>query len=137
MDVLTKKQRSFNMSRIKSENTKPEVLIKKFLRDLKIPFKANCSQLPGKPDIFIPSLSLVIQINGCFWHGHKNCRYFVMPSSNVDFWRKKIESNINRDQKNNRELRRSGFKICTIWECEIKNGKFLDKLFRYFRYVQD
>ena len=128
MDVLTKKQRSFNMSRIKSENTKPEVLIQNILKDLKIPFKCNVSTLPGKPDIYIPSFNQVIQINGCFWHGHKNCRFFVTPKSNTDFWEIKINSNINRDRAMIKELKKMGIRVSTIWECEIKNDKFFSKL---------
>jgi len=120
------------MSRIKGSNTKSEVLLQKLIRDLKIPFKKNYAKLPGKPDIFIPDLNLVIEVHGCFWHGHKHCRYFIMPKSNTKFWEDKINSNIGRDKRIKSELVKMGFSVCTLWECEFKNGKFLDKLFKYF-----
>lgn len=122
------------MSRIKASNTRPEILLKKFLKDLKIPFKENTDSLPGKPDIYIPALNLVIQIHGCFWHGHKDCRFFVIPKSNTQFWYDKINSNIKRDKKVDLELKKIKLNICTIWECEIKNGKFFNKLFKYLKF---
>lgn len=82
MDVLTKDQHRFNMSQIRSSNTKPEKIVKDFLKDLKMPFRANVRILLGKPDIYTPSLNIIIQIHVCFWHKHKNCRYFVMPKTN-------------------------------------------------------
>lgn len=99
MDIKNKFQRSFNMSRIKASDTKPEIIIKKFIKDFSIPFYENVDTLPGKPDLFIPSLNLVIQIHGCFWHGHSGCCNFVIPKSNMDFWVQKINSNISRDKK--------------------------------------
>lgn len=116
------------MSQIKGLNTKPEVLIKKLLRDLKIPFKSNYKLLPGKPDIFIPALNLVIEIHGCFWHGHKKCKYFVIPRTNKDFWIEKITSNVRRDKKNERYLKEMNLRVCVLWECKIKDGSFLDIL---------
>jgi DNA mismatch endonuclease (patch repair protein) len=133
MDVLTKSQRSFNMSQIKGSNTKPEILLKKFLRDLKIPYKENYKYLVGTPDIYIPALNVVIQVHGCFWHGHKGCRYFVPPKSNESFWLDKINGNVKRDKKVDLELKKMNLKVCTIWECEIRNGKFLDKIFKYLK----
>lgn len=130
MDVHSKKQRSYNMSRIKGSNTKAEVLLQKLIRELKIPFKKNFRGLPGKPDIFIPDLDLVIEVHGCFWHGHKNCRYFILPKSNVDFWNAKIRSNISRDQRIKTDLKRRGLKVCTLWECDFKNGNIFEKLFK-------
>ena len=118
------------MSQIKASNTKPEILLKQFLRDLRIPFKANSTSLPGKPDVYIPALNLIIQVHGCFWHGHKGCHYFVVPKSNTEFWLDKIESNVKRDKKIERSLKNKNLKVCTIWECDFKNGKFLDKIFK-------
>ena len=131
MDVHTKQQRSFNMSRIKGQNSKPESLIKNLFRDLKIPFKSNYKHLPGKPDIYVPSLSLVIHVNGCFWHGHKNCKFFKRPRSNTQFWINKINGNIERDLRVNKNLKKMELRVCTIWTCEIKNGKFFDKILNY------
>jgi DNA mismatch endonuclease (patch repair protein) len=119
------------MSRIRGVNTKPEVLIKRFLRDLKIPFKSNYKLLPGTTDIYIPDLHLVIQVHCCFWHGHKHCQYFKLPKSNVNFWKLKIESNIKRDKKVLRRLTQRGYKVCQLWECDIRIGKALAKLLRY------
>lgn len=127
MDVLSKSQRSFNMSQIKNRDTKPELLFRQFLRDLRIPFSANNTQIYGKPDIYIPSSNLIVQIHGCFWHGHKRCRYFVHPKSNKEFWLKKINGNVKRDRKVSRALKKEGYRLCTIWECDLKNGNFMEK----------
>lgn len=128
MDVHTKKQRSFNMSRIKSKNTKPELVIFKILKDLKIDFKRHCKSLPGTPDFYIPSHNLIIDIRGCFWHGHKGCRYYKVPSSNREFWINKIESNQFRDHLTSQNLKKLKIKNLIIWECEIRNGRFLQKI---------
>lgn len=131
MDRHDKNTRSYNMSRIRSKNTKPEILLQNFLNDLKINFIPHSDSIKGKPDIFIPTLNLIIEVYGCFWHGHKHCRYFVIPKSNQEFWLGKIESNIRRDKKNVCSFKSDGFKVLIIWECEIKNGRFLDKLFKH------
>jgi DNA mismatch endonuclease (patch repair protein) len=128
MDVHSKKQRSFNMSMIRAQNTKPEQLIAKILRDLKIPFKSHYSELPGKPDFFIPYLNLVIDIRGCFWHGHDGCRFYVIPKSNQQFWLEKIKSNKRRDNLNRRKTSSLSRRILIIWECEIKSGDFFTLL---------
>lgn len=116
------------MSQIKSKNTKPEMLIRSVLSDLKIPHYSNYEKLVGKPDIYIPSLCLAIEIRGCFWHGHQGCRYFVMPKSNTEFWLKKINGNIARDKTVTRQLRIIGIKTFVIWECEVKDGSFFPKI---------
>lgn len=128
MDVHSKAQRSFNMSQIKSKNTKPEILLQRFLKDLKVPYLANANDLPGKPDIFIPNLNLVIFVHGCFWHGHNKCKYFVLPKSNTGFWRNKIEGNMKRDRISQAKIKKIGLYVCVVWECDLRNGKFLDKL---------
>ena len=123
MDVHDKKTRSYNMSRIKGKNTKPEEIVRKYLFSKGFRYRKNDKRLPGTPDIVLPKYKTVIFVNGCFWHGHEDCRYFVWPKDNADFWKKKIESNIMRDIRNNKELVDRGWKVITIWECEIKHGK--------------
>lgn len=132
MDVHTKKQRSYNMSCIKSRFTHPELEIEKLLRDLKIPYKTHLKMLPGKPDFFIPSKKIVIEVYGCFWHGHKNCRFFKIPLTNQNFWIKKIDSNRSRDIKNLKQLKALNIKRHIIWECQIKSGAFFTSFLSLF-----
>lgn len=116
------------MSRIKSRDTKPEILIGKFLKSLKIPFKKHHRFLAGRPDFYISHLNLVIEIHGCFWHGHQGCKYFVIPKSNTKFWTDKITANVQRDKKVRTLLTKQGLKVLTIWECQLRDGTFLPKL---------
>lgn len=123
MDNLTAEQRHYNMSMIRSKDTKPEVLIRSYLFRRGLRFRKNDNRLPGHPDVVLPKFRTVVFVNGCFWHGHKNCRYASVPKSNVSFWTSKIESNISRDERVAEELRNSGWKVITIWECMLKSGK--------------
>lgn len=127
-DVLTPAQRSFCMSQIKSKDTVPELYIKGILKALKVPFKSNYNRLMGRPDIYIKPLNLVVEIRGCFWHGHENCKFFAFPKTNKIYWKNKIKGNISRDKLILSQLKKSGLKICIVWECEIKNGSFLGKI---------
>ena len=119
-DVLTPKQRSYNMSHIHGKDTKPEELVRKFLFSQGFRYRKNDARLPGKPDIVLPKYKTVIFVNGCFWHKHEGCRYFVWPKNNAVFWKEKITGNVVRDQKNYEKLRNLGWRIITIWECELK-----------------
>lgn len=133
MDVHTPKQRSFNMSRIKGKNTKPEEAIRKLLWANGFRYRKNYSKLPGKPDIVFLSQKKAIFINGCFWHKH-NCRYFKWPKTRDEFWRKKIGDTVLRDERNYSELQKLGWNILVIWECEIKNlqkEKLLKKIHEF------
>ena len=121
-DVLTPEQRRYNMSRIRSQNTKPEELVRKYLFSQGFRYRKNDVRLPGKPDIVLPKYKTVIFVNGCFWHGHNGCRYFVWPKSNEEFWKNKIESNISRDDMNFNLLRQLGWNVIIIWECELKKA---------------
>ena len=121
-DVLTPEQRRYNMSRIRSQNTKPEELVRKYLFSQGFRYRKNDVRLPGKPDIILPKYKTVIFVNGCFWHGHNGCRYFVWPKSNEEFWKNKIESNISRDDMNFNLLRQLGWNVIIIWECELKKA---------------
>lgn len=122
-DVHTPEQRSFNMSQIRSKNTKPEELVRKYLFSKGYRYRKNDSRLPGKPDIVLPKYKTVIFVNGCFWHGHEGCRYFVWPKNNADFWKAKISGNIQRDSQCHHRLTEQGWKVIVIWECELKKAK--------------
>ena len=120
MDVHDKKTRSYNMSRIRGVNTKPEELVRKYLFSCGFRYRKNDKRYPGSPDIVLPKYSTVIFINGCFWHKHEGCRYFVWPKSNSAFWKEKIEKNAERDRTNYDRLRKMGLKVIVIWECSLK-----------------
>lgn len=112
--------RSENMARVKSVNTKPEIFLRKLLWHKGFRYRVNYSKLPGKPDIFIPKYNTAIFVNGCFWHMHENCRLSSIPKNNYDFWKNKLEGNVERDKKNYRELENMGIKVIVVWGCEIK-----------------
>ena len=119
-DVHTPEQRSYNMSRIRCKNTKPEELVRKFLFSQGSRYRKNDARLPGKPDIVLPKYKTVIFVNGCFWHGHEGCRYFVWPKNNAEFWKEKITGNIQRDKHNHQLLANQGWRVIEIWECQLK-----------------
>lgn len=121
-DKHSKETRSYNMSRIRATNTKPEEIVRKHLFAQGFRYRKNDSHLPGKPDIVLPKYKTVIFVNGCFWHGHTDCKYFVWPENNADFWREKINGNIQRDLRNTQLLTDQGWNIITIWECELKKA---------------
>lgn len=123
-DVHTKKQRSYNMSRIRSKNTKPELIVRSWLHKQGYRFRLHDKTLPGKPDIVLKKYKTVIFVNGCFWHGHKNCKYYVVPKTRTKWWLEKINGNIARDKKYQRELKKLGWKVINIWECRIQNLKY-------------
>lgn len=120
-DVHDKATRSYNMSRIKSKNTKPEILVRLFLFANGFRYRLNDKKLPGKPDIVLLKYKTAIFVNGCFWHGHENCKYFKLPVTRRDWWKEKIEKNKENDLKKLTLLKEAGFKVIVIWECEIKN----------------
>jgi DNA mismatch endonuclease (patch repair protein) len=128
MDVHDKQTRSYNMSQIKSKNTKPEETVRKYLFAHGFRYRKNDKRLPGTPDIVLPKFKTVIFINGCFWHGHNQCKYFVIPKSNTEFWVNKINRNIERDTLNIDKLKSLGWNVITIWECELKNNRRDDRL---------
>lgn len=120
MDVHDKATRSYNMSQIKGKNTKPEELVRKYLFAHGFRYRKNDKRLPGSPDIVLPKYKTVIFVNGCFWHGHTGCKYFVWPQNNADFWREKIQRNIERDKNNYDKLKQLGWNVVLVWECELK-----------------
>lgn len=120
MDKLTKEQRHRCMSAIRGKNTKPEMVVRKFLFGRGFRYRLNHPHLPGHPDIVLRKYRTVIFVNGCFWHGHDNCKYYRLPKTNVDFWRKKVERNKKRDVEEQRQLATMGWHCITIWECQLK-----------------
>ena len=118
-DNHSKEVRSMNMSHIRSKNSKPEELVRKYLFSKGFRYRKNVRTLPGCPDIVLPKYKTVIFVNGCFWHKH-DCPRFVWPSSNEDYWRSKIMGNVERDKRNIAELQKLGWTVLTIWECELK-----------------
>ena len=123
MDVHSKEVRSYNMSRIKGKDTKPEETVRKYLFSQGFRYRKNDKRLPGTPDIVLPKYKTVIFVNGCFWHGHKGCKYFVWPKNNAEFWHKKIRDNVLRDQRKVQALDLLGWKVIVVWECKIKSDK--------------
>ena len=119
-DVHSKETRSFNMSRIRSNNTKPEEMVRKYLFFCGLRYRKNDKRFPGKPDLVFPKYRAVIFVNGCFWHKHIDCRFFVLPETNADFWNEKLELNRQRDECYTAQLRADGWRVIVVWECELK-----------------
>ena len=122
-DVHDKATRSYNMSQIKAKNTKPEILVRKFLHAHGFRYRLHVKNLPGKPDIVLPKYKTAIFIHGCFWHGHKNCKYFVVPKTRTEWWLAKIDSNIANDAKALKALQKAGWKVIVVWTCNLKSQK--------------
>jgi DNA mismatch endonuclease, patch repair protein len=130
-DNVSKERRSEIMANVKSSNTKPELLVRQFLFANGLRFRLHNKSLPAKPDIKLTKYRTLIFIHGCFWHGHQNCKRYVMPKTNKKFWYNKIETNIKRDRKRVLQLRKLGWHVYTIWECDLqprKQNKTLTKL---------
>lgn len=134
VDVLTPEQRSHCMARIKGKNTKPELYVRSMVHHMGFRFRLHRKELPGKPDIVFVGLKKVILIHGCFWHMHA-CRYGrVKPETNAEFWRNKRESNVMRDRKNVRDLKKAGWDVLIVWECWIRKPPDLER--RVSRFLQ-
>ena len=123
-DVHSPEKRSYNMSRIKNKDTKPEEKVRKYLFSRGFRYRKNDARLPGKPDIVLPKYKTVIFVNGCFWHKHEGCKYFVWPKNNAEFWKSKIESNVERDLREQEAIRSLGWQVIVVWECELKSNRF-------------
>lgn len=123
VDVHKPEVRSFNMSRIKGKNTKPEMIVRKYLHSRGMRFRLHSSKLPGKPDIVLPKYNFIIQVNGCFWHKHEGCKYFVIPKTRTEWWFEKVNKTSIKDKENEKKLREMGWQTLIVWECELKAGK--------------
>lgn len=119
-DIAT---RSYNMRQIKGRDTKPEIIVRKYLHAHGIRYRLHNKNLPGKPDLTLKKFHTVIFVNGCFWHGHEGCKYFVLPKTRTEWWQDKIEETKKRDNKKMKELKECGWNSVVIWECELKPEK--------------
>lgn len=126
-DKFSKKKRSEIMSKIRGEETIPEIAVRQFLFSKGFRFRKNIKSLSGKPDIVLPKYKTVIFVHECFWHGHKNCNAAKLPETRKAFWKNKIASNVERDKRNYKELKKSGWKVVTVWQCQIKNKNRKEK----------
>lgn len=132
-DRISREHRSWNMSRIKSRDTKPEIVVRSMLHRMGFRFRLHRKDLPGCPDIVLPKYYAAIFVHGCFWHRHKNCRLAYTPKTRSEFWLDKFEQNKARDRVVQLELKAIGWTTLTIWECETKNSdKIAEKLARFF-----
>lgn len=122
-DNVGKYSNSYNMSKIRGTNTKPEILVRRFLYANNIRYRKNLKTLPGSPDIVLRKFCTVIFINGCFWHGHENCKYFSIPKTRIEFWTNKIQRNVERDKESKEKLQRLGWDVVVIWECQLTPKK--------------
>ena len=109
------------MSAVKGKDTKPEILVRKWLHAAGYRFRLHVKELPGKPDIVLPKYMTIIFVNGCFWHQHRGCSHAKLPGTNREFWEDKLRKNVERDERNYQELRGMGWKVRIIWECEVKD----------------
>jgi DNA mismatch endonuclease, patch repair protein len=122
MDIVTKTKRSFIMSKVPQKQSKQELLVSKFLFSKGYRYRKNYKTLPGSPDIAITKQKIAIFVHGCFWHGHLNCQYSKRPTSNIEYWEKKIDENIKRDNDKIDKIEKLGWKVIIIWQCELKNS---------------
>ncbi|MBN1379485.1 MAG: DNA mismatch endonuclease Vsr [Gammaproteobacteria bacterium] len=132
MDILTPEKRSWNMSRIRGKDTKPELVVRSVLHSMGYRFRVSNKDFPGKPDILLPKHKIVIFVHGCFWHRHAGCKYAYFPKSNIEFWLNKFKANINRDQVVTREIMEKGWQQFVIWECETKDKDCVRRVLKDF-----
>jgi DNA mismatch endonuclease (patch repair protein) len=130
-DIYSKQKRSEIMSKIRGKETKPEIIVRKFLFSKGFRYRINDARYPGKPDIVLPKYHTVIFVNGCFWHGHESCKSSKLPQANFDFWKNKIDKNVERDCNNIELLKKMGWKVIVVWECEIKSKKNREERLNY------
>lgn len=135
-DKHTPEQRSYNMSQVRSKNTKPELMVRKFLFSHGFRYRLHDKKLPGKPDMVLPKYKTVVFVHGCFFHGHEGCRYATIPQTRTEWWQEKISSNRRRDIENAAKLLALGWRIITIYECELKPVKREQTLENLFKALQ-
>ena len=132
VDTVSREKRSRMMAGIGGRNTKPELVVRRALRNLGIGYRLHLGTLPGRPDIVMAGRRKIIEVRGCFWHRHSGCRFAYTPKSNKPFWEAKFAKNMARDQRNERQLQGSGWDVLIVWECETFNGKLLERRLRAF-----
>ena len=133
MDIMSPEQRSRCMAAVKGKNTKPELIVRRYLFSRALRFRLHDRKMPGSPDVVLPKYRTVVFINGCFWYGHEGCKYFRLPKTNSEFWESKISRNVSRDSEVVNKLEKLGWTVIRIWECELKNkhnqGAILQELY--------
>jgi len=134
-DVHEPEVRSYNMSRIKGKDTKPEMLVRKFLHARGFRYKLHDKKLPGKPDIVLPKYYTIVQVHGCFWHGHEGCKYYVVPKTRTQWWLDKITTNKRKDRENENKLMDMGWKVLTVFECELKTPNQQETLMKLIKII--
>lgn len=134
-DVHSKQIRSYNMSKIKGKDTKPELLVRKFLHKHGFRYRLHVKDLPGKPDIVLPKYKTLIFVHGCFWHGHENCKYYVVPKTRTEWWLAKINGNKSKDRVAEEQLLRMGWSVINVWECQLKNQKSQSSLVQVIEFI--
>ena len=127
-DTFSKEKRSEIMSHVTGKETKPEIIVRKYLFARGLRYRKNVKRLPGTPDIVFPKYKTAVFVNGCFWHGHKGCKYSHLPSTNFEYWEKKIADNIERDERKKRELEGLGYRVLIIWQCQLKSNTKIETL---------
>lgn len=128
-DIFSKTKRSLIMASVSSKETKPEITVRSFLFKQGFRYRKNVTSLPSKPDIVLPKYKTIILVHGCFWHGHKRCISSKLPTSNEKYWKDKITTNIDRDLRNKRILKKLGWKVIIVWECKLRNINEREKTF--------
>lgn len=126
VDIVSEAQRSYNMSRIRSKNTKPELVVRSILHRMGYRFTVNGpknSSLPGRPDVVLPKHRTVILVHGCFWHAHEDCKHYRLPKTRTEWWKAKLAANVQRDTRNIAELERLGWNTVVVWECEMQTSE--------------
>src|SRR5215471_10567501 len=125
MDIVGEAVRSRMMSGIRGSDTYPELRVRSYLHRRGLRFRKNVANLPGRPDIVLPKYRAVIMVHGCFWHQHRHCKYASVPSTNVRFWRRKLNRNVQRDEEKKRALRVLGWRVLAVWECQVTEERAL------------
>ena len=121
VDRVSEERRSWNMSRIRARNTKPEIAVRKLLHSMGYRFRLHRKELPGSPDIVLPKFRTAIFVHGCYWHRHPDCRFAYTPKSRVDFWTRKFDENVARDRRVISDLSAAGWRVLIVWECEVRD----------------
>ena len=132
-DIMTPEQRHRCMAAVKGKDTKPEMIVRRYLHSLGYRYGLHNKKLPGSPDLVIRKYKTVIFIHGCFWHGHEGCKYSRLPKTNESFWKEKISVNRKRDEQSKEQLEKSGWTVLTVWECDLKNRELREKTLENLR----